>query len=163
MVRIRSQWIIFAFIMLLTACSGGSTFNSPHASGHYTNTPMQCVPYARKVSGIEIYGDAHTWWHQASPRYGRGTMPAPGAVLVLAKTRRLQHGHLAVVKRIISNRQIEVTHSNWGHNRATRSMIYDAMRVEDISPMNNWSQLRFWNYHSSAFGSPYAAYGFIYR
>ena len=26
---------------------------------------LQCVPYARQVSGIRIFGDAHTWWDQA--------------------------------------------------------------------------------------------------
>ena len=30
---------------------------------------LQCVPYARQVSGIRIYGDAHTWWDQAEGRY----------------------------------------------------------------------------------------------
>ncbi|MBU6372483.1 MAG: hypothetical protein KJS97_07095 [Alphaproteobacteria bacterium] len=24
--------------------------------------PLQCVPYARERSGIDIYGDAVTWW-----------------------------------------------------------------------------------------------------
>jgi len=27
---------------------------------------LQCVPYARSISGVEIYGDANTWW--AKPR-----------------------------------------------------------------------------------------------
>ena len=34
---------------------------------------LQCVPYARQVSGIRIFGDAHTWWGQAEGRYARGT------------------------------------------------------------------------------------------
>ena len=29
---------------------------------------LQCVPYARQVSGIQIYGDAWTWWDQAEGR-----------------------------------------------------------------------------------------------
>jgi hypothetical protein len=38
---------------------------------------LQCVPYARQVSGIQLYGDAHTWWDQAAGRYDRGFTPAP--------------------------------------------------------------------------------------
>src|SRR3546814_5614904 len=29
----------------------------------------QCVPFARAASGIQIYGDAWTWWGQAEDRY----------------------------------------------------------------------------------------------
>src|SRR6195256_6966216 len=45
--------------------------------------PLQCVPYARAHSAIKIYGDAYTWWDQAAGKYPRGTLPEPGAVLVL--------------------------------------------------------------------------------
>jgi len=42
---------------------------------------LQCVPYAREVSGIQIYGDAWTWWSQAEGRYARGHAPRAGAVV----------------------------------------------------------------------------------
>ena len=42
---------------------------------------LQCVPYAREVSGIRIYGDAHTWWDQAAGHYARGVRPRVGAVM----------------------------------------------------------------------------------
>ena len=32
----------------------------------------QCVPFARAASGIQIYGDAWTWWDQAEGRYQIG-------------------------------------------------------------------------------------------
>ena len=35
----------------------------------------ECVPFARAASGIQIYGDAWTWWDQADGRYKRGTSP----------------------------------------------------------------------------------------
>lgn len=156
--------VLLALVLLLTACSsGGGRFTTPHATGRYVDKPVQCVPYARQVSGIQIYGDAHTWWNQAGNRYGRGTMPAPGAVLVLASTQRMRHGHVAVVKRVVGARHIDVTHSNWGSDRKSRSMIYDSMRVEDVSPRNDWSSVRFWNMHAGSFGFPYAAKGFIYK
>lgn len=157
---------LFALVLLLfaAACStGGGRFDTPMAAGRYVGEPMQCVPYARQQSGIAIRGDAHSWWPQAEGRYGRGSMPAPGAVLVLAATPRMRHGHVAVVRQVIDSRHIDVTHSNWGSDRKTRSMIYDRMRAEDVSPRNDWTSVRFWNMHTGAFGFPYAALGFIYR
>lgn len=149
-------------MVLLAACSTSrDQFETPYAKARPIDKPIQCVPYARQVSGIEIYGDAHTWWNQATPRYKRGMKPSPGAVLVLGRSKRLRHGHVAVVKRVISPREIEVTHSNWGSDRATRSMIYDVMRVEDISPANDWSSVRFWNLHAGSYGFPYSSLGFI--
>ena len=43
----------------------------------------QCVPFARLMSGIQIFGDAHTWWQQAAGRYQTGFTPKGrgGAVL----------------------------------------------------------------------------------
>jgi hypothetical protein len=157
----HAKWI--AMLVLLGACAGQhGRFDSPYASGRYVDAPVQCVPYARQVSGVQIRGDAHSWWHQAAPRYSQGNVPEPGAVLVLAKTGKLRHGHLAVVRRVIGPRHIDVTHSNWGNDNASRSMIYDSMRAEDVSARNDWSRVRFWNYHIDAFGLPYSALGFIY-
>src|SRR5688572_24210456 len=42
---------------------------------------LQCVPYARAQSGIDIRGNALTWWDQAAGRYRRGAEPQVGAVL----------------------------------------------------------------------------------
>ena len=44
--------------------------------------PWQCVPFARLISGIQIFGDAHTWWKQAVGKYDTGTTPVVGSVLV---------------------------------------------------------------------------------
>ena len=44
---------------------------------------LQCVPYARNVTGIRIYGDAHTWWGQAAGKYPRGHEPRVGAVMAI--------------------------------------------------------------------------------
>ena len=57
----------------------------------------QCVPFARDYSGIQIFGDAWTWWSQANGRYARGQMPQRGSVLTLKKTNKLTAGHVAVV------------------------------------------------------------------
>ena len=45
--------------------------------------PSECVPYARNLSGVQIWGDAVTWWRQAENKYVRSGRPAEGSVLVL--------------------------------------------------------------------------------
>lgn len=146
------------------ASTAPSPAQVPMASYSMLRKPEQCVPYARRMSGIEIFGDAHSWWNQAAAQnYPRGQRPAPGAVLVLPRTKKMTHGHVAVVKDVIDSRNINVTHTNWGNTRETRRAIYHSMRVQDISTNNDWSRVRFWNAHDDVFGFPYAANGFIYN
>ena len=156
----------FSIVLMLAGCATAtmptSTFTSPYASGRKVATPVQCVPYAREISGIQIKGDAYTWWDKAAPDYDRGHAPRQGAVLVLANTSKMRHGHLAVVKDILGSRQINVTHSNWGNDHASRRIVYDDMRVEDVSARNDWSRVRFWNDALNVFGFPYVARGFVY-
>ena len=45
----------------------------------------QCAPYAREISGIQIFGNANTWWSQAAGKYERGNAPKVGAVLSFAR------------------------------------------------------------------------------
>ncbi|EKE76869.1 CHAP domain-containing protein [Oceanibaculum indicum] len=126
-----------------------------------TDEFLQCVPFARTVSGVEIYGDAWTWWGQAEGRYARGKAPKVGAVLALRKTGRLRLGHVAVVVAQIDERRLLVSHANWGGDSRTRGKIHTRQPVMDVSPANDWSQLRFMNTQGS-FGSVYPAHGFIY-
>lgn len=160
---IRTLSLLFLTLTLAACSSTPSSFSNAYVSGYSIAKPISCVPYARDKSGIQIRGDAHTWWWQAQGRFRTGNAPYPGAVYVLSQTQKLRHGHLSVVTRVLDSRHIEVTHSNWGSDKRTRSIIYDRMRVEDISPNNDWSRARFWNKDTNAYGSPYAASGFIYR
>jgi len=146
---------------IITACSP-LTFDHDYASGHYSLETEQCVPYAREVSGIQLSGDAYSWWDKAQGRYQRGHVPTRGAVLVLRKTSHLRSGHVAVVKNVLGSRIITVTHSNWANNWGDRHIIYDFMRAEDVSAANDWTRVRFWNDDKNVFGAPYPAYGFIY-
>jgi len=120
---------------------------------------MQCVPYARAFTGIFIRGDAWTWWHSAGGQFSRGNVPEPYSLLVLARTDRLRAGHLSVVVAVDGPREIRVSHANWLNDER----ILEDMPVIDVSDRNDWSQVRFWNPDTNAFGRTYEAYGFVYR
>jgi surface antigen len=160
MKTIRSLPLLSLFIVV--GCATPAPFHHEYASGHYSSQIEQCALYARRVSGIRLYGDAGGWWSQAKGRYKRGHRPAPGSVLVLKSTSRMHSGHVAVVKKVLGPRKITVTHSNWGDSSRSRHIVYDSMLAEDVSPANDWSQVRFWNDAKNVMGFPYAAYGFIY-
>jgi surface antigen len=119
---------------------------------------LQCVPYARDLSTIQIRGDAWTWWASAKGRYERGQEPRLGAVLVL-KRKGNSRGHLAVVTRIVNEREIIVNHANW----LNRGRVHLDTPIRDVSPNNNWSAVRVWYTPGNVLGkSTYPAYGFIY-
>jgi surface antigen len=120
---------------------------------------MQCVPFARALSGIDIRGDAWTWWASAERRYHRGAIPAEGAVLVFKRKGKSFRGHVAVVTHVLSAREIVVDHANW----LKGGRIHRGERVRDVSPDNDWSLVRVWYTPGARFGrAPYATYGFIY-
>ncbi|KZD11010.1 CHAP domain-containing protein [Oceanibaculum pacificum] len=123
---------------------------------------LQCVPFARQVSGIEIYGDAWTWWDKAQGHYDRGNRPEVGAVLALERTSRMRYGHVGVVAAIQDSRRILVTHANWGGDSSTRGKVHARQPVVDVSPNNDWSEVRLMNTQGT-FGAVYPAHGFIYQ
>jgi surface antigen len=121
-------------------------------------TPLQCVPYARDHSAIKIYGDAYTWWDKAAGKYQRGALPEPGAVMVLNNYAGAQRGHVAVVRRVVSPREIRVDHANWLDDGS----IYVNDPVEDVSSENDWSAVRVYNLKTGGWGGKvYPVQGFI--
>jgi surface antigen len=129
-----------------------------HTSEQAGQTPLQCVPYAREHSQVKLYGDAYTWWDQAAGKYERGTAPATGSVMVLFGYAGPEHGHLAVVKRIIGAREIRVDHANWLDDGS----IYVNDPVVDVSANNDWSMIRVWNIKTGGWGGKiYPVRGFI--
>jgi len=121
---------------------------------------LQCAPYARAQSGIEIYGNAGTWWSQAEGRYERGNEPRVGAVLALQPSRAMPIGHVAVVAEIVDERTIYLNHANWsGPGRIERRAL-----AVDVSPEGDWSEVRVWYARQGSLGlrvNP--AFGFIYN
>ena len=105
---------------------------------------LQCVPYARQVSGIQIRGDAWTWWDQAAGKYARGYTPKVGAVMAFRPYGRMELGHVAAVSQIIDSRTVLLRHANWSLINGRRGQIEDNVRAVDVSPDNDWSEVRVW-------------------
>ena len=72
-----------------------------------------CVQFVHQVSSLKISGDAWKWWSAAMGHYDRGHAPESKAVLVFDHTKRMVHGHVAIVAKQIANRMIEIDHANW--------------------------------------------------
>ena len=119
----------------------------------------QCAPYAREISGIQIFGNANTWWSQAAGRYDRGNTPRVGSVLAFAAIGRMPLGHVAMVSAIVNDREILLTHANWSR----RGGIEYNVRAIDVSPEGDWSQVKVWFGPMGGLGTTiYPTRGFIY-
>jgi len=127
------------------------------------NDYLQCVPFARELSGINIYGDAHSWWDQAAGVYQRGTNPVEGAVLSLPSHGAMQLGHVAVVRKIVDNRTILISHANWSPIDGRRGQIERRVEARDVSEDNDWSLVRIWYAPIGKLGTTaFPVNGFIY-
>lgn len=125
-----------ASVMMLA----GILASTPAAARGY----LQCVPFARDESGVEIRGNAKTWWSQAAGEYERGQEPRKGAVMAFAGTRGMPLGHVAVVKKILGDREILIDHANWSPINGRRGQIERNVRVVDVSDKGDWSMVRVW-------------------
>ena len=101
---------------------------------------LQCAPFARQISGIDIHGNANTWWGQAEGRYDRGHEPRVGAVLAFSSSRSMPVGHVAMVSKVVSDREVLLTHANWSY----RGGVERNVRAIDVSPNNDWTDVRVW-------------------
>ena len=117
----------------------------------------QCAPFARAVSGIQLRGNANTWWAQAAGRYLRGSLPKVGSVLAFEATRRMRVGHVAMVSTVVSAREVLLTHANWSR----RGGVETGARAIDVSAAGDWSQVRV-QYGRAMGTSSYPTKGFIY-
>lgn len=123
----------------------------------------QCVPFARAASGIQIFGDAWSWWDQARGRYERGDVPKVGAVIVFARSSRLPLGHVAVVSHVVESRVVMLTHANWSRLHGERGHAEQDVTLFDVSTRNDWSEVKVWFHDAEGLGSTvYPVSGFIY-
>ena len=130
--------------------------------GSYGAGGLQCVPFARENTGIELAGNAGTWWQNAEGVYERGARPEVGSVLNFRANGRMRMGHVAVVSNVENARTVEIDHANWGGPGAVRGGVSRNIRVVDVSERNDWSAVRVALGHTGEFGSVYPTYGFIY-
>jgi surface antigen len=143
---------VFAAALAMTSATG-----TAHAES------WQCAPFARFFSGIKIFGDAWTWWEQATGKYGKGFTPDAGAVLVFKPYGSMTRGHVAVVSQVLTDRIIQVTHANWSPLAGKRGQVEQDVTVVDVSPSGDWSQVKVWYDPSGDLGrTVYPTYGFIY-
>ena len=127
------------------------------------NEGLQCVPYARALTGVEIRGDAHTWWGQADGRYQRGTAPKVGAIMSFRPHGNMRLGHVAAVRWIVDKRTLIISHANWSTIDGGRGHIEEDVRVVDASEANDWSRVRVWYTPNAALGgTEWPLNGFIY-
>jgi surface antigen len=133
-------------------------------AGAVADTYWQCVPFARLMSGIQIFGDAYTWWKQALGKYDVGFQPKAGAVLCFKPTERMRLGHVAVVSQVLTDRIVQITHANWSPIEGSRGKIEKDVTLVDVSGAGDWSQVKVWyDPNRDLGGSTYETYGFIYQ
>ena len=94
----------------------------------------QCVPFAREASGIQLFGDAHTWWDEAEGHYARGHEPKVGAVMSFRPHGPMTLGHVAMVSKVIDERTVLLRHANWSPIDGRRGNVELDVRAVDVSP-----------------------------
>ena len=118
----------------------------------------QCVTFARSISAIDLRGNAKTWWAQAAGRYLRDNLPQAGAVMAFKPSGTMPQGHVAVVRQVISAREVLLDHANW--SRPGR--VERGVRAVDVSAKGDWSAVRVFYAGAGGLGTRVnALYGFI--
>lgn len=155
--------LLFASVLFATIPPSPAEAQANRAQAVRPATGLQCVPFARHLSGIDIVGDARTWWQQAEGRYARGSRPEVGAVLTFRPSGTMRLGHVSVVSQIVSAREILVDHANWPGPGVPRGRVARNVSVIDVSPGNDWTQVRVEIHgRGSGYGRVYPTWGFIY-
>ena len=83
-----------------------------------------------------------------------------GSVIVLARSDRLKQGHIAVVTRVVNDREILVEHANW----LNKGQVHKEQPVLDVSSKNDWSAVRVWYTPDQQMGArTYPVAGFVQK
>jgi surface antigen len=113
---------------------------------------------------MAITGNGGQWWHNAAGLYARSSRPEVGSIMAFPGSGGMRAGHVAVVERIISSREVMIHHANWGGPGIRRGSIMRGVSVVDASPSNDWSQVRVQVGHSAEnYGRTYPLQGFIHN
>jgi surface antigen len=150
--------LIAALWSLIAAPALALPFREPAPRDHW-----ECVTFARELSGIQIYGDALSWWDQAEGRYARGNRPRVGAVLSFMPYGNMRLGHVATVTEIVDARTVRLTHANWSPINGRRGQIERGVEAIDVSEVGDWTKVRVWFAPLGAIGgTQWPTHGFIY-
>jgi len=144
------------------AAAGAAPRKAARRQGQHTTTAavarIPCVQFVRATTDFRISGNAHLWWSRAAGVHARGSVPEVGSILSFKSIKQMPMGHVAVVSRVISSREIEIDHSNWVHRGIVRGA-----EVVDVSPRNDWTAVRVsLKPGAAAYGSIRPTNGFIY-
>ena len=154
--RQRTRTLVSSLVVCLTLAFSNA---GAHAEDYW-----QCAAFARVFSGIQIFGDAWTWWQKATGHYLKGDTPKSGAVLVFRPQGAMKLGHVAVVSQVLTDRIIQVTHANWSLIDGERGKIEQNVTVVDVSPGGDWTQVKVWYDPLRDLGTTtYSTYGFVYN
>jgi surface antigen len=160
--------LVTAALVASTVAFSGLWSQPAQAEGFLSNLlakrDWQCVTFARAFSGVQIFGDAWTWWQSARGKYAQGTTPEQGSVLVFKKTARMSRGHVAVVSDVVTDRIVQITHANWSPINGSRGQVEQDVTMIDVSEGGDWSEVKVWYGPTEDLGgSAYPTYGFIYK
>jgi surface antigen len=79
-------------------------------------------------------------------------------------TRTMPMGHVGMVSKIVSDREVLIDHANWSVIGGRRGQIERGALVVDVSPNGDWSSVRVWYAPLKGLGrSTYPLHGFIYN
>ena len=147
----------------LGGCAGETAEpSSPVVTLSDASARIDDVTYVKSVTGMAIPGEAWSWWDGSNGRYERGHRPMPSAVLVFRRQQNLPVGHLAIVTKVLSSREVRISHADWASTWATRGRITGNVPVLDVSHTNDWTQVRLWYANSGTVDRVYDTYGFVY-
>lgn len=151
-------------VPVLAQNAGSAQSRSSVTAGQELPPYLQCVPFARERTGVQIFGDAHTWWRQAKGKYQRGQAPRVGAVMAFQPHRNMRLGHVAAVVEVVDDRTVLLSHSNWSPINGRRGQVERRVKAIDVSPGNDWSEVRVWYHPLQALGgTAWPIHGFIYN
>ncbi|CAN5462301.1 hypothetical protein BH09PSE4_BH09PSE4_10270 [soil metagenome] len=150
-------------LLFRIGCLASLCLVSPAQAASILDYVGECVPFARAASGIQIFGNAWSWWDQAKGRYDRGHSPRVGAVIVFSKSGRLPLGHVAVVSRVVERRVAMITHANWSRIGGERGHAEQDVTLFDVSERGDWSLVKVWFRDQKGLGTTvYPVSGFVY-
>ena len=88
--RARTEWLAVVLFFALLGLTDCASTEPPASGAAIGNVPLDCAPFARAVSGLQLRGAAADWWPQAEGRYRRTHAPTVvGSVLVFRRSARL--------------------------------------------------------------------------